>query len=593
MPYAPEPLLVNMVGHTAGAVVFGIFLFLLVRGPAAQRGRDSRLSIATAALSFVWNLSSLAALALPAGAPSDLVAAVSFSTLSLLPAVLLHIALDREYPLIFGAGYALSGAAAVFHIAEYPFGEASFHRRALVLITIGFSILTVTAAAAIARGGQRRRLPRVIGTMGLALFAMSFVHFAPAASHNIWASELFIHHAGLPLALFVLLQDDRFVLVDAFVRFLANVLLSAVMTLAAFRLWVALEAAAPGAELWRTASLLAGISLLLILFAVLRTALQGWLTRKVFRHHDAAAALDEIRSGASGQTSEEVFVAWAAKKMAGFVDAVEVEVREASEPRPGWAETHVVLRVTRAAPRAIWLGRRKGGRRYLSEDFEFLDRVAAAIAERIEEFHAVRMEALVSQAELRALQSQINPHFLFNALNTLYGVIPRSAANARRMVQNLADMFRYSLQSEGAMVPVERELQIVEAYLDIEQLRMGERLRVVRSVDPAALFVAIPVFTIQPLVENAIKHAIARNPEGGVLTLTVAMQAGGDVVSVAVEDTGAGATDAATPGSGLGLANVRKRLVLSFGACASLTESFAPAGSRVECRVPATALARS
>jgi LytS/YehU family sensor histidine kinase len=226
----------------------------------------------------------------------------------------------------------------------------------------------------------------------------------------------------------------------------------------------------------------------------------------------------------------------------------------------------------------------------LSEDFEFLDRVAAAIAERVEEFHAVRMETLMSQAELRALQSQINPHFLFNALNTLYGVIPREASGARRMVQNLADMFRYSLQSEGALVAIERELQIVEAYLEIEQLRMGERMKVEKRVDPASLQVRIPVFTIQPLVENAMKHAIAANPAGGVLRLEIRMA--GEDVAIRVEDTGRGAGAGGPMTTGVGLNNVRKRLELCFGPAARVESKFSAGGSVVEVRIPARVLER-
>ena len=164
---------------------------------------------------------------------------------------------------------------------------------------------------------------------------------------------------------------------------------------------------------------------------------------------DANAAVEQIRTGLLGHASDSEFLEWAVAKTAAFVGAVEASLQDAAAARPPWAEIGVALRVTRHDPRVIWLGRRRGGRRYLSEDFELLDRVAAAIAERVDEFHAVRLESLVSQAELRALQSQINPHFLFNALNTLYGVLPREAPGARRMVQNLADMFRYSLQSEG------------------------------------------------------------------------------------------------------------------------------------------------
>jgi two-component system, LytTR family, sensor kinase len=588
MSIAPEPILVNALGHTAGAVVFGIFLFLLLKDSSA--GRDSRLSILAAALSFVWNLGSLIGLTLSSGtASANAVTAASFGALSLLPAVLLNIALDRKHPLIYWSGYACSAAAVVLHVAEPLVGDPTFHKRAITLIEFGFTLLTALAAVAIAREGQRRNLPRVLGTMGLALFAVSFVHFGTGHEHTLWSSELFIHHAGLPLALFVLLQDHRFVLLDAFVRFLANVLLSAVMTFAAFR---AFEWLYPTRGSVVEALILAALAALLILFAVFRGALQSWLTRVVFRHQDWDAAIEQIRTGSLAHGSLEDFLDWATKAAAGFVDAEQYTLTADADRKPAWAEASVAVRVMRASPRVIWLGRRRGGRRYLSEDFDFLGRVGAAISQRVEELHTQQMESLVTQAELRALQSQINPHFLFNALNTLYGVIPRQSADARRMVRNLAEMFRYSLQVEGSLVPLERELQIVDAYLEIEQLRMGDRLRVEKQVDPAALRVPIPVFSIQPLVENAIKHGVSPNPEGGLLRVTIGMQ--GEQLAVSIEDSGRGAAaHVASPTGGVGMTNVRKRLELCYGSAARLEADFEDSGSRVELIVPAPALART
>src|ERR1700739_3984351 len=106
------------------------------------------------------------------------------------------------------------------------------------------------------------------------------------------------------------------------------------------------------------------------------------------------------------------------------------------------------------------------------------------------------MQRLVSQAELRALQSQMNPHFLFNALNTLYGTIPRESSSARRMVLNLAEIFRYFLQIDKTFVPLSEEIQIVRAYLEVEQSRLGNRLKMDIQVDDAALDVPIPVLSI-------------------------------------------------------------------------------------------------
>ena len=103
-----------------------------------------------------------------------------------------------------------------------------------------------------------------------------------------------------------------------------------------------------------------------------------------------------------------------------------------------------------------------------------LERAAVVMAEQLDAHHESEMRRLVSQAELRALQSQIHPHFLFNALNALYGIIPREARGARDTVLNLADIFRYFLDTRKAMVPLSEELHIVRAYLDVERLRLGE-----------------------------------------------------------------------------------------------------------------------
>jgi two-component system LytT family sensor kinase len=177
------------------------------------------------------------------------------------------------------------------------------------------------------------------------------------------------------------------------------------------------------------------------------------------------------------------------------------------------------------------------------------------------------MQNLVSQAELKALQAQINPHFLFNALNTLYGTIDRANAEARRLVLNLADVYRYLLRSERALVTVEEELRIVRAYLEIEALRLGAKLRAEVDADPAALLVKIPLLTIQPLVENAVKHGVAPRMEAGFVCLKI--RANGEAVSVEISNSGEWKNP---PGpsvgsaAGIGLTNVRRRLELCYGA---------------------------
>ena len=140
-------------------------------------------------------------------------------------------------------------------------------------------------------------------------------------------------------------------------------------------------------------------------------------------------------------------------------------------------------------------------------------RAAAEIAEQVESLRQQEMHRLVDQAELRALQSQINPHFLFNALNTLYGTIPREAAGARRIVLNLAEIFRYFLQTDKTFVPLANEMEIVRAYLELEQLRLGSRLRVEIEVDEAALAVPIPILSVR--AAGGERHQARGSPARG------------------------------------------------------------------------------
>jgi len=251
-------------------------------------------------------------------------------------------------------------------------------------------------------------------------------------------------------------------------------------------------------------------------------------------------------------------------------------------------EAVVPLRLSHGETRYVLLGRRRGGRRYLSEDLGALARLGAQVVEQVEQFRESEMRRLASQAEFRALQSQIHPHFLFNALNTLYGVIPKQAEGARRTVLNLADIFRYFLRGEKNYIPLEEELRIVRAYLEIESLRLGDKLKTEIRVDDDALQVPIPVLSIQPLVENAVKHGVAPKAEGGTVYLSATRSAAG--LRVSVRDSGVGFQPSGSErakGLGMGLENVSRRLKLCYGPEAKLEIESGPEGAVVEFVVPA------
>ena len=606
MPGLTQPLLINVLGHAAGALIFAIFLFLLYSGRGWSGLRGRYLSGLAAGLSLAWNVDSLVVLAWPGLPPRalNLVVAISFSVLSLLPAVLLHVSLEDSRPVLVGAGYLLSAVAIGMHFWEIAGNGAALHQTALLLITIGFLVLAGAAAVTAASGA------RIMASMCLALFAMSFVHFGAGHAGEVWSSELVVHHAGIPLALFVLLQDYRFVLLDAFVRFLANALLAAVLTglviEVALRLLLADRAVQNPLN---EALLLISVCVFLVLFAWLRNQVQTWLTQAVFRHGGAAGLPARVKDSPAFAT-EEPYLAWAASQIAEALGAGNFSLVNLSDvdataglhaPAPAtmlpalesrsewkWAEAVVPIRLGSGNTRLLLLGRRRGGRRYLGDDLEALDKTAAEIEERMESLRGQEMNRLVSQAELRALQSQINPHFLFNALNTLYGTIPREAAAARRMVLNLADVFRYFLHSDKTFVPLAQEMQIVRAYLEVEQSRLGNRLRVEIQVDDAALKVPIPVLSIQPLVENAVKHGVALGTEPGYVRVRAACQDG--ALRIMVENSGgrasANARASESPGAGVGLENVRRRLEICYGSSSELLLSLEPQNTVAELSIP-------
>jgi two-component system LytT family sensor kinase len=265
----------------------------------------------------------------------------------------------------------------------------------------------------------------------------------------------------------------------------------------------------------------------------------------------------------------------------------------------------VLIPVAEAPRYALVVAGLTGGRRLLSDDLLALESIAIVIARRIDAIRITReryhrelreqeIAKLVTEAELRALRAQVNPHFLFNALTTLGYLIQTAPDRALETLLRLTSLLRGVLRSEGEFATLGRELDIVEAYLEIEQARFEERLRIRIDVPPALRTIRVPALLLQPIVENAVKHGVAPLAEGGDVTIRGTLERAADgslELSLTVTDTGAGVTAADLRRGralGVGLSNVERRLQGQYGRDASLSIQSVPgAGTTVTIRLPA------
>jgi two-component system sensor histidine kinase AlgZ len=213
--------------------------------------------------------------------------------------------------------------------------------------------------------------------------------------------------------------------------------------------------------------------------------------------------------------------------------------------------------------------------------------VLAIERSRAAERQALELAIRAREAELRALKAQLDPHFLFNSLNTLAALAGSDPAGARKMAILLAEFLRRSLRAGGeAAIPLGEELAHVASYLAVERARFGDRLAFEPAVDDEARSCPVPPLLLQPLVENAVRHGIAQLLEGGAIRLE-ARRAGGALV-LAVENP-RDPDHPAPRGEGVGLANVEARLLARYGGAARLAVSAPPGRFRVEITLPAPA----
>jgi len=232
------------------------------------------------------------------------------------------------------------------------------------------------------------------------------------------------------------------------------------------------------------------------------------------------------------------------------------------------------------------------GSRIRPEDTRVVEDAAQLVSAQLELAAVEQQEERLARAELRALRAQISPHFIYNALAAVASYIHTRPDEARELLTDFADFTRYAFRRERPYVTLADELHYVEKYLNLERARFGERLRVRLAVAPEILPAVVPVLSLQPLVENAVRHGMDESGPHDLLIEILGQDLGADAL-VRVRDTGPGMSPAAARAalegrsSGIGLGNVQQRLESSFGAGYGLAiESAEGDGTEVRLIVP-------
>lgn len=581
-----------------------------------------------------------------------LLGAASVAALGFLPTVVVHTVMqnlraDRERSrthLLTFAAYMLSTVAAVMHFVSVLTNGGTHSNAALHILTFGF-LLLMAGLFATTRGEAGWR--RAVWAAALAVFAVSAVHLSSNAhdSHQEhWYLELVGHHASLPLALAILYQDYRFAFADLFLKRALTLLAFVLLVTALFTLyavWLAPVLTLNNSVLGDitngdvSAFDVRSVGVLLALWTVsgmlyphLARAVNFLVEKIVLQRPDYANLRADIARSAHATERWEVILDQTCARLAPALSAHRARwhvVTEATSQanssedetaktlaaitdvagelviRPAHRQGEIVVRipVTDAPRYEIIFGELAGGRRLLSDDIEMLESVAVTLARRIDALRVTHerceqvqreqeISKLATEAQLRALRAQINPHFLFNALTTIGYLIQTAPPRAYDTLMRLTDLLRRVLRAGAEWTTLGEELKLIESYLDIERARFEERLRVRFDVSDELRELLIPSLLLQPIVENAIKHGIAPLRAGGEIHISAETK--DDALCITVRDTGAGTSlEHLTQGrrNGVGLGNVEQRLRLCCGAVGNLTiDTEAGKGATVNLYVP-------
>lgn len=603
-------LLINLVGFAVGLSLYAMLLVMVFRHRSAD-GRINGLLVLTAFLGIVWNIGELLAFVsrdLSGIELSPYIQAVSFSVLGFLPAAVFHTVRRNDgLPGFFVVcAYGLSFFAATLHFVSAGMYGSAPSFVAFQVLSIGSLILV---GSLFLFGTWKKVENRTILVSALLVFAFSAFHLSTNTEYNSWLLEFVAHQSSLPLVLAILLQDYRFAFADLYLKRALSLLVIALTAFAAYVLALApiLDLHTPHVSndpFAIVATLIFWIATAAA-FPVVQSFSNWFVDRIILKRADYGEFQEQISTELERSHDEPTLVKGLARRIGDLFLADRAEpsvVTEASGRNERLVEyspeSATVRIVTDSGPDyAILLKRLAGARRLLSDEVAMLEKLSLAAGRRIDSIRTERerseraarereLARLTAEARLSALRSQINPHFLFNALTTVGHLIKVAPETAFDKLMKLTALLRRVLRSKGEFTTLEEELEFISNYLDIEKARFEERLNVEIEVPGRLRGATIPPLIIQPLVENSIKHAISKNARGGSVRVSAEEKAGS--VEIVVSDSGAGRTSSSgVQGEGIGLRNIRERLMNHFGPAAELSVSISDTHSEVRIVLPA------
>lgn len=592
-------VLINLLGFTVGVALYAL-LFVMVARYRGKNAKIDSLLLTTAVLGFLWNTGELFSFFYRDFVQTEfppVLSAVSFSALGFLPSVVVHSAekSKNKFKILTAIAYALSFFAAVLHFQSAIFSGNAPSNFALKILSFG----SIALLAGLLLINFKQTLDRkTIWISALLIFAVSAFHLSgEAAEENSWLVELVAHQSSLPLAIAILLQDYRFAFADLFLKRAVSLILLALL---AFGLYVFV--ASPLLRYHETHDRNDAQAIGLILTLWIATALiypslhkfAVWLVDKIILNRgDYEKLQTDLISRIEKLEKPDDILQTIGENLSKVLTAnsVKIEKENASEIFPLAAGNFAADRAEVFIPTVespfykIVLKDFSGGRRLLSEETSLLEAVSLFTARRIdavrvtdERIESERREQefskLATEAQLSALRAQINPHFLFNSLTTIGYLINSAPDKAFQTLMKLTKLLRESLRQTSEFSTLGEEIELIENYLEIEKARFEERLNVKIEISKELKKVRVPALILQPLVENAIKHAISKNKKGGEIKINARLETEqSDVLlKLSVFDSGAGKNASLEINSnGVGLNNIRERLENYYGGAANLS----------------------